>query len=373
MERSTTIGIVGGGQLAVMTADAARRLGVGVVALATSPDDPVHRVVPDALVGDPRELCDLRRLARCCDVVTFDHELVDPVVLAMLEDEGAVLRPGASAMAIAIDKHRQLRLFRARGLPVPETVVVQSVDEAIDASARLDGSVLKVASGGYDGRGVLLDPDPDQIRDWFPDGGPSVLVQPRLAVEEELAVQIVRAADGSTVVYPVVRTVQDDGMCAVVQVPSGLPTAIEVEAADIARTIADEIEVVGVLAVEFFVVDGAIVLNEIAARPHNSGHVTLESARVSQFENHVRAVVGQPLGATDLVVPAAAMVNVVGTTSTVGGFGPLPGDVAVHLYGKTSRPGRKLGHVTAIGDTTDVAVERALRAARELECGVLAS
>lgn len=373
MDTLRTIGIVGGGQLAVMTAEAARRLGIGVVALAATPDDPVHRVVPDTCVGDARDIRDLRLLADRCDGLTFDHELVDPVVLALLEDEGIVVRPGATAMAVAIDKHRQFRLFRSRGLPVPETAIVHTADEAIAAVQSFGSSVLKAATGGYDGRGVLLDASPDAIRRWYPESRATVLVQPRLAIEDELAVQVVRGANGDMVTYPVVRTVQRDGMCAVVHVPSGLPLRLEVEASTIARTIAEAIGVIGVLAVEFFVVDGAVVINEIAARPHNSGHVTLESARTSQFENHVRAVVGQPLGSTDLVVPAAAMVNVIGGDHPDGRFGPLPSDVAVHLYGKRPRPGRKLGHVTSTASSIDVAVERAMRAARELECGVLAS
>ena len=373
MTNWTRLGIVGGGQLAVMTAEAARPLGIEVVALASSRDDPVHRVVPGTIVGDSHDVRDLRRLAALCDGLTFDHELVDPVTLALLEDEGVALRPGATAMAVAVDKHRQLRLFRSAGLPVPETVVVHSVHEAIAAAESFGPAVLKSATGGYDGRGVLIDPGPDAIRSWFPRRRATVLVQPRLAIEAELAVQVVRGVDGEIVVYPAVRTVQDDGMCAVVHVPSGLPPGLESEAASIARTVAEAIGVVGVLAVEFLVVDGAIVLNELAARPHNSGHVTLESSRTSQFENHVRAVVGLPLGATDLVVPAAAMANVIGNVAVAGGLGPSSDDVAVHLYGKTPRPGRKLGHVTSIADSTELAVERAIRAARDLEQGVLAS
>ena len=373
METFATLGIVGGGQLAVMTAEAARRLGVRSTALAASTDDPIHRVVGSSIVGDARDPRDLRRLAEQCELVTFDHELVDPAVLAMLEDEGIVLRPGATAMAIAIDKHRQLRLFRSLGLAVPDTVVVHDVDAAIAAATDFGDAVLKSATGGYDGRGVLLDGRPDAIRAWFPEREATVLVQPRIHIDDEIAVQVVRAVDGSMVVYPVVRTVQEDGMCAVVQVPSGLAPDVELDAQRQAEMIAEEIGVVGVLAVEFFVIDGAVVLNEIAARPHNSGHVTLESSRTSQFENHVRAVVGQPLGSTELVVPAAAMANVVGVDGMDGRFGRLPTDVAVHLYGKEPRPGRKLGHVTSTASSTEVAVERAVQAARQLEGGVLAS
>lgn len=374
MEPRRTIGIVGGGQLALMMAEAAAPLGLRIECLVGGPDDPVVRVVPQAQVGSARDLTDLRRLAQRCDALTFDHELVDPVGLAVLEDEGVVLRPGATALAVAIDKHRQMRVLRGLGLPVPETVVAHSLDEALDAVAAFGGeAVLKVATGGYDGRGVLLDASAASVRSWFPITPTTVLVQPRLAIDHELATQVVRGADGEIVVYPVVRTVQQDGMCAVVQVPSEIESDIEQESVRIATAIAEAIGVVGVLAVEFFVADGRLLFNEIAARPHNSGHVTIESSRTSQFENHLRAVAGLPLGATDLVVPAAAMVNVIGGREASLGSTPLPADVAVHLYGKTPRPGRKLGHVTSIAETTDDAVERAVRAARALEQGAVAS
>lgn len=364
------IGIVGGGQLALMMAETASRIDLDVEVLAARADDPASRIVPRTTIGDPGDPAALRDLARRCDVVTFDHEMVDPVVLHDLEAEGYVLRPGARAMAVAVDKERQLDMFDRLGLPTPPTTVARSLDEvcaAIDAAG--GEAVLKVASGGYDGRGVLLGATVATAAEWFPDRPVAVLVQPAMSIEAEVAVQVVRGADGESVTYPVVRTVQHDGMCAVVQVPSGLDPHHERTAIDMARAIAEEIDVVGVLAVEFFVVDGGLMLNEIAARPHNSGHITMESARISQFENHLRAVSGHPLGSTELVVPAAAMVNVVGSSLSGRGFGPLPTDVGVHLYGKESRPGRKLGHVTATGPTVADATERAFRAARTLETG----
>ena len=369
-----TIGIVGGGQLALMMAEAASRIDLGLEVLAAGPDDPAARIVPRTTIGDPRDPAAVRALAGRCDVVTFDHELVDPELLRDLEEERHLIRPGSRAMAVAVDKERQLEVFGRLGLPVPPTTVARSLDEVRSAIEALGGTaVLKLASGGYDGRGVVLGATVDSAVDWYPDGDAVVLVQPELVVDDELAVQVVRAPDGETVVYPVVRTVQRDGMCAVVQVPSGFDPAIEQAAVTMARAVAEEIGVVGVMAVEFFVVGGSLVLNEIAARPHNSGHITMESSRTSQFENHLRAIAGHPLGSTELVVPAAAMVNVIGTSCSTGGYGPLPTDVAVHLYGKEPRPGRKLGHVTATAATIDDATERALRAARTLENGVSTS
>jgi len=370
----TSIGIVGGGQLALMMAEAASRIDLTVEVLAAAPDDPAARIVPRTTLGDPRDPTDLRRFAERCDAITFDHEMVDPALLAVLEDEGHVLRPGARAMRFAVDKERQLELFDRLGLAMPTTVVARSLDETTDAIMAFGGeAVCKVATGGYDGRGVLLGATTTAAQEWYPSRAVTVLVQPPLAIDGELAVQVVRGADGEMVVYPVVRTVQRDGMCAVVQVPSGADPRLEREAVMAACAVAEAIDVVGVLAIEFFVVDGGLLLNEIAARPHNSGHVTMESARISQFENHLRAVAGHPLGSTELVVPAAAMVNVVGGSSTARGHGPLPTDVAVHLYGKEPRPGRKIGHVTATATTIEHAVDRATAAARALENGVLTS
>ena len=356
--------------MAVMMAEAARRLGLGVEALARSNDDPVFRAVPSADVGDAMQLDDLRRLAQRCDVLTFDHELVDHRVLARLEGEGVVVRPGATALAVATDKSCQAGLFEALGLPRPETRIVHSIESAMFEVARFGGeAVLKTAAGGYDGRGVLLDPSERAIREWFPSPARAVLVQRRVRIDAELAVQVVRSVDGEIAVYPPVRTVQVDGMCSVAHVPSGLDANVELAAVLMARSIADAIDVVGVLAVEFFISNGELIVNELAARPHNSGHLTIEATLASQFENHMRAVAGMPLARTDLVVPAAAMANVVGPDNGVDSLGPLPTDVAVHLYGKSLRPGRKVGHVTAIAPTAAEAIDRAVRGANELENG----
>ena len=374
MKTPATVGIVGGGQLAVMMIEAARRLGLETRILASSPDEVAARRWSDSELGDARDIDDLRRFASTCDVITFDHELVNSFALAILEDEGVIVRPGASALAVATDKHRHLLLFSEQNLPLPETVIVHDADEAIEAAKTFtDGAVLKAATGGYDGRGVLLHPDDETIRKWYPVRRTPVLVQPLLAIDAECAVQLVRAPNGQIVTYPVVRTVQANGMCNVVHVPSGLSREIEEDAVSIACLIAEAIGVIGVLAVEFFISGGRLLLNEIAARPHNSGHITLESSRTSQFENHMRAVAGHPLGATDLIVPAAAMINIVGTCEGPRTYGVLPPDVAVHLYGKAPRPGRKLGHITAVDSDVDRAIERATNGLDVMMKGDLAS
>ena len=364
------VGIVGGGQLAVMMAEAARRLGLGVEALARANDDPIHRVVSNAIVGDARSRDDLWRLAQRCDVMTFDHELVDHRQLAQLLADGIEIRPGPTALAVATDKRCQAGLFEALDLPRPATRLADSVDAVLAAIEEFGGAaVIKTATGGYDGRGVLLDPTGASVRAWFPSSPTWVLVQQAVDLDAELAVQVVRSADGEIAVYPPVRTLQVDGMCAVAHVPSGLGDEIETVATEMARSIADAIDVVGLLTVEFFISHGELIVNELAARPHNSGHLTIEATVASQFENHIRAVAGLPLASTELVVAAAAMANVVGPRSGTGSLGPVPTDVAVHLYGKTLRPGRKVGHVTAVASNVDDAVRRAVRAAAGLEAG----
>jgi 5-(carboxyamino)imidazole ribonucleotide synthase len=380
--RRPTVGIVGGGQLALMLFEASLRLDLDIRVLAARADDPTVGVVPDVRLGDPHDRQALADFADGCDVVTFDHELVDPTVLAALEESGVVLRPGASTMAVAIDKLAQHRIFRDAGLPVPETIVAADAAAVRRAADVLGGPVVvKLATGGYDGRGVA-DLDPTHAEPpWLRMLDRVALVQPRLAIEHELAVVVVRGAAGDMSTYPVVATVQHDGMCRLVHVPSGAGAALEQQAGAIARQVADLVDAVGIVAVEFFVVDGRLLVNEIATRPHNSGHLTIESSVTSQFENHLRAVTGQPLGATDPVVAAAAMVNLVG--SVPGATDPsdrvrvpspaqgrrLPADAAVHLYRKTPRPGRKLGHVTAVAESLDLAVSRARRAASDLEAG----
>ena len=365
---SGPLGIVGGGQLAVMTAAAAVRLGVDVVVLASRVDDPAVRFLPDTVVGDPTDGPTLDAFVRRCGVVTFDHELVDVALLVDLERRGAALRPGPRAMAVATDKQAQRLRFAEAGLPLPDHVLTTTADDVRAAAGRLGWPVVaKVARGGYDGRGVAVLRDDADLAAWDPGHPLPAVVEPALAIEAELAVQVARRPGGEMVVYPVVRTVQVDGMCHSVVVPSGLPAGVEAEAVAIARSVAEAVDAVGLLAVELFLVDGRLLVNEIAARPHNTGHHSIDSCVTSQFENHVRGVLDLPLGDPSLRVPAAAMANVVGRTRDPLHPGVDPGlGATVHLYGKPSRPGRKLGHVTAVADDPGTAEARAHRVADAL-------
>ncbi len=369
------IGIVGAGQLALMMFEASLRLDLDVRVLGGAPDEPALRVVPRGAIGDPRDAHVLRSFAHGVDAITFDHELIDIDSVRALERDGHLVRPGSRALSVAIDKQKQHLAFCELDIDQPPTYIAVGVDSLRAAvTSRAFPVVVKHATGGYDGRGVQvierqtqLDALVDAVN---PDSAADItfIVQPKVEIELEIAVQVVRSVHGEIVSYPVVRTVQEDGICRLVHVPAEIPAETAQTAVDAAIRLAEHLDVVGVLAVEFFVVGGQLLVNEIATRPHNSGHITIESSITSQFENHLRAVGGLRLGSTDLVVGAASMVNVIGSNVPPTDLASvLPRDVAVHLYGKEHRPGRKLGHVTAVGDSIDEVIRRARRAVEALE------
>ena len=373
-----TVGIVGGGQLARMMVQAAGRLGVDAHVLARVTDESARGIWPAVHNGDPADPSVLEEFSRGCDVLTFDHENVDPELVDALVRVGRVARPGASALRFC-DKAAQRTALATLGFVVPPFTLATTVAEA-EAFARLHGGwplVAKTPRGGYDGKGVRWVDGAEQVLVAFAlAGGSPLLLEPALAIERELAVLVARRPDGGHVVYPIVETFQRDGICCAMVAPAEIEPALACEASSIAVAIADLVDMVGVLAVEFFVVDGALVVNELAPRPHNSGHFTIEGCVTSQFENHLRAVLDWPLGATTLVASAVATVNVLGTSDGADLLAGVPhalaiDDVHVHLYGKTARPGRKLGHVTALAGDTATALERASRAADALQRGAV--
>jgi len=368
------VGMVGGGQLARMTHQAAIALGQSLRVLAVAPDDGAALVAADVQYGDHTDLAALRTFAKGCDVVTFDHEHVPTEAVRELAASGVVVHPGADALVYAQDKRAMRQRLSALGAPVPLWRPVSSVEDVRAFGDEAGWPVVaKAVRGGYDGRGVWMLSPGDPLP-----AGVELIVEERVALRRELAVQVARSPFGQVAAYPVVETVQRDGICVEVLAPApGLPTALAVSAQQLAIDIATALDVVGMLAVELFEVDGGIVVNELAMRPHNSGHWTIEGARTSQFEQHLRAVLDYPMGETALAAPAVAMANVLG--GQPGGisvderlhhlFASDPG-VKVHLYGKQIRPGRKIGHVTALGDDMDEVRARAARAARWLQEGV---
>ena len=369
-----TVGIVGAGQLARMAQQAAIPLGIDLRVLADAPDDSAAQVMPGVLVGDYRSIDDLRRFAKSVDVVTFDHELADPAHLAALADEGAVLRPAAATKLFAQDKVHQRTALLQMGLPVPAFARVSSVGE-VDEFAAGHGwpVVLKAPRGGYDGRGVFFVANADEAREALGSAtrGTELLAEEMVPLVREVAVLVARRPAGQAVVWPLIETVQVDGILReLVVAPSGDGGRADA-ARDLGLRIAESIDLVGVMAVELFDTGDHYLVNELACRPHNSGHWTIEGSATSQFANHLRAVLDWPLGATDQLAPVVVTVNVLGRAD---GFDPADGmadalavpGAAVHLYGKAARAGRKLGHVTALGANVDEVRERARAAAAAL-------
>ena len=355
-----------------MTYQAAIALGVRVRLLAERADDAAAQVAPEVMLGSPRSSADLASFAAGCTVLTFDHELVDAGALLELEVAGHVVRPSAEAVGLGQDKIRQRAALAARGFPIPPHRPVDGSDELLRFADDYGWPVVaKAGRGGYDGRGVWVLSGPDQARDLARDAadrGLGLLAEAWVPIEREVAVLVARRPSGESVTYPVVETVQRDGICHEVLAPAPVPPELAAEAADLALRVAHAVDAVGVLALELFVAEGRLLVNEIAVRPHNSGHYSIEGCLTSQFEQHLRAVLDWPLGATDLVAPAAVTVNVLGAPDGVDPTTRLPEALAVpgahvHLYGKAARPGRKLGHVTALGATVGEARKRATRAA----------
>jgi 5-(carboxyamino)imidazole ribonucleotide synthase len=370
--RRADVGVVGAGQLARMLIESASALGVDVAVLAATEHDAALGTASRSLIGSPSDATSLLELAELSRVVTVDHEQVDLDALSKLEELGHVVRPSASALTHAARKDHQRRAMSDAGVDIPDFMVMESYDDDVltDFAAALGAApVVKAARGGYDGRGVVVAEDLDDARlaaRQMLGHGPILLEEP-LELLGEYAVLVATGPDGERRHWPVVRTLAHSHMCAEVHFPSGLGGDLEAGAVELARRVADVVGAVGVLAVELFHTKDGLVLNEVATRPHNSGHWTIEGARTSQFENHLRAILGLPLGATGPVDSAAVMVNVVGADRPGDLAGALGVDGAhVHMYGKAWRPGRKLGHVTVIGDDLHEARMRAWSSADRL-------
>lgn len=365
--------MVGGGQLARMTHQAAIALGQTLRVLVTGPDDSAALVSPEATIGAHTDLDAVRAFAKDCDVLTFDHEHVPEALLTELVAEGVTVAPPPSALRHAQDKLLMRRELGRLGLPIPPFAEVTNVSDVVSFGDEHGWPVVvKAARGGYDGRGVWMPADPAEVEALVPallDSGVPLLVEHRVELRRELAVLVARSPFGQGAVWPVVQTVQVDGICVETIAPA--PGLTEDEAAviqELGLRIAQRLGVVGVLAVELFDTEAGVIINELAMRPHNSGHWTIDGAVTSQFEQHLRACLDYPLGSTALTAPVSVMANVLGAERSRAMrlderlhhlFARFPA-ARTHLYGKAERPGRKIGHVTMLGED----VERLRREAR---------
>ncbi|MEU3016277.1 5-(carboxyamino)imidazole ribonucleotide synthase [Nocardiopsis sp. NPDC007018] len=385
------VGMVGGGQLSRMTHQAGIGLGVDFSVLAADPADSAALVCGDVTLGDDKGLDDVLAFAKAHDVVTFDHEHVPEPVLRAVEEAGGLLRPGRDALRFAQDKLRMRTRMAELGAPCPRWRAVTTLEHVTGfaegtgdgasggAGARNGGTgwpvVLKAARGGYDGKGVWVVDGPEEAREVVDRAAAEdvhLLVEEKVDFSRELAVQVARSPHGQVAVYPVVETVQRGGICHEVIAPApGLDEDRALRAQKLAIEIAHALDVTGVLAVELFETADDVVVNELAMRPHNSGHWSIEGARTSQFEQHLRAVLNLPLGSPRTNAPYTVMANLLGGEDPevyrrylhVMAKDP---EVKVHFYGKDVRPGRKIGHVTVMGDDYEDLLERARDAASYL-------
>ncbi len=375
MTQDRIIGIVGGGQLARMMYQAGIALGLPLRLLAEGPATSAALVVAGAEVGDYRDPAAVTAFARGCDVVTFDHEHVPAALLRELEASGVRVRPGAAALAHAADKAVMRTRLTELGVPCPVWRIARTPGDLVAFGDEIGWPVIaKTSRGGYDGKGVWKVADAAGAHEPFAGlaEGVVVVAEEFVPFVRELSALVVRRPGGETVAYPVSESVQRDGICHETTTPApGLSPARAAQITRLAVGIADALGVVGVLAVELMErSDGEVIVNELAMRPHNTGHWSIDGAVTSQFENHLRAVADLPLGDTSLRSPVVVMANVLGG-SCVDLVGALPElfdavpAAKVHLYGKDVVPGRKVGHVTVCGEDV-AAVQQAARAASDL-------
>ncbi|MGL5816024.1 MAG: 5-(carboxyamino)imidazole ribonucleotide synthase [Phycicoccus sp.] len=385
------LGMVGGGQLARMCAGPAAELGLTLSVLAEAPDASAALVLPSAPVGAAGDVDAVRAFARGCDVVTFDHEQVPAAVLEALTADGVVMHPSPEALRYAQDKLAMRARLTELGVPCPRWVRADTSSDVAAFGAEVGWPVVaKTPRGGYDGRGVRLAGSPDDLRDWLQRAASTrtgLLLEEQVPFRRELAVLVARSPSGQAAAWPVVETVQTDGICTEVLAPApGLCPTLAAHATEVALRVAGELGVTGVLAVELFDLRGAsspgtgpdgaarsatiedLVVNELAMRPHNSGHWSMDGAVTGQFEQHLRAVLDLPLGDPSPRAPFTVMANVLGGEhpelySAYRHVMARDPGVKVHLYGKHVRPGRKIGHVNVCGDDLAGLRERAGHAA----------
>ena len=365
--------MIGGGQLSRMSAGAATALGIGFRVLAERPDDSAAQVVADTRIGSHTDREAVLAFAEGCDVVTFDHEHVPAGILEELMDRGIAVRPGPASLFHAQDKAHMRAALTALHVPCPDWALVHSPSDVAEFAGRHGWPlVLKTSRGGYDGKGVWKVDSRDEVHRVLAHPlphGAQWLVEQFIPFTRELSAQVARSPHGQAVTYPVVQTMQTNGICTEVIAPApGLAEHRALQAQELALGIAKHLDVVGMLAVELFDTGDRLYVNELAMRPHNSGHWSIEGAVTSQFENHLRAVLDLPLGDPRARAPHAVMVNILG--------GDVPGltgayrhvlardpELKVHLYGKEVRPGRKVGHVTVLGEDPQALLTRARHAA----------
>ena len=369
-----TVGVIGGGQLARMMLPAAISMGLELKVFAEADGSPAHNAVTQ--VGDYNDLAQLKKFAKSVDVITFDHEHVPIDLLEALVQQGVSVQPGPHCLRFAQNKLLMRMRLQELGLPMPAWKAVVNSEQVRDfISEHGPEVVVKTPIGGYDGKGVRMVSDAAEVEDWLADldkYGGQLLCEQKVSFARELSQLVARNSAGDIVTWNTVQTVQAGGVCAEVIAPAPLPVNSKL-ADEIARTISEQLGVTGVMAVELFETEtGDLLVNELAMRPHNSGHFTIEGAVTSQFEQHLRAVLGLPLGDTSMRAKHAVMLNLLGVDESntlvenfeaAMSYGPA---LKIHSYQKQPRKGRKMGHITALGEDYVQLLERCREAAAKL-------
>lgn len=375
MESQKTIGIIGGGQLGRMLALAALPLGFRVVVVNPSPNSPAAQVGAEEIVGDLYDPVVLKQLAEQSDFITIEIEHLDVDALEAIEKLGKKVNPSPVTLRIIQDKLKQKEFFDEAGVPVAPFVGIDSKDDAVKALEQFDGKMLlKTRFGAYDGRGNIVVESSEDIKEAFKKFGDAKLYAEKFVpFKKELAVMAARSTTGEIVLYPVVETIHERNINVEVLAPAQIDVSVQKKAQAVARSVAELLQGAGMFGIEMFLTkSGEVLVNEIAPRVHNSGHYTLDASKTSQFEQHIRAITGMPLGGTNLTAPAAVMVNILGEHDRPTDIQGL--DVAssipatrVHLYGKSpTKIDRKMGHITSTGKDVDEARNRARQARREI-------
>jgi 5-(carboxyamino)imidazole ribonucleotide synthase len=367
------VGVIGGGQLARMMIEPALALGLEIKVFAESPDSSAAQAATQ--VGDYTKLEEVREFAKTVDAITFDHEHVPLMILETLESEGFSIQPSPRALRFSQNKLHMRERLSELGLPMPDWAEIRSSRELDDFIADHGGvAILKTPIGGYDGKGVAVVRSSADAKDWLDNlskFGGSLLAEAKVDFVRELAQLVARRPSGELQAWPLVQTVQKDGVCSEVLAPApGASESTLEAAARIAETVAEGLGVTGVLAVELFETSsGELLINELAMRPHNSGHFSIEGSTTSQFEQHLRAVLDLPLGSTESLAAHSVMINLLGVDDQNDFVSAYPTafqshpSAKFHTYGKSARKGRKMGHVTVIGSNFDNVLSEARAAA----------
>jgi 5-(carboxyamino)imidazole ribonucleotide synthase len=351
------VGVIGGGQLAAMMAIASKSLGISLVVQTSDKSDPAALLADKVILGEVDDAIATAQLARNVDVITFENEFVNLEKLQSLRNGGTKFIPSLETLKPLLDKYSQRQYLQAHNIPVPQFFPI-STEADLSAQPLTYPLVLKARRNGYDGQGTkIVNSETELIDAWQAMGKVPALVEEKIDFELELAVMIARSTTGECLIYPVVETHQLNQVCTHVIAPARINQAIAIQVQDIAKAIAHNLDAVGIFGIEYFLTsDGKVSVNEIAPRTHNSGHYTIEACHTSQFEQLLRIVTEMPLGDVEMRSPVAIMVNLLGYEETESDYQDirdrlenLP-NTFVHWYGKISKVGRKLGHVTTLAE-----------------------